>query len=78
MNGKILQTVLSAAAVFMLFQTGCSHDEKPEETTAFSTEGTVLETVAYESELSERIWEEFSWYESGAGRELFKRYGNTD
>lgn len=81
MNGKFLPAVISAAAVFMLLQTGCSYDEKPEETTAASTAGTVSETEAYKAELSERIWEEFEefgWYESGAGRELFKRYGNTD
>lgn len=68
MNGKFLPAVISAAAVFMLIQTGCSHDEKPEETTAASTAGTVSETEAYEAELPERIWEEFeefSWYENG-------------
>lgn len=65
MKRKILPAALSVIAAFMLLPTGCSHEEKPDETTAVSAE-TAAETESVQ--LPKRIWEEFeemSLYDSG-------------
>ncbi len=69
MKRKILPAAFSVIAAFMLLQTGCSHEEMPDETSVTSAE-TAAETEPVQ--LPERIWEEFgemSWYESGVIQE---------
>lgn len=65
MKRKILPAAISVIAAFMLLQTGCSHQEMPDETNVTSAE-TAEQTDTVK--LPERIWDEFeemSWYESG-------------
>lgn len=65
MNRKILPAAVSVIAALMLLQTGCSHEEMPDETNVTSAE-TAAETDTVQ--LPERIWDEFeemSWYDSG-------------